>query len=126
MLGCKGDATPGLWCSKGPTFMDHHHLITSLVTLIARITKLCWFAKDDVRTIVTDAKKFLGSSPQLYQLGLLLLKTVVQVRIAQQPSLPSQRRRQESHTADVLTAISGLQHLDKYACWPYRKCRQDD
>eukprot|EP00892_Ulva_mutabilis_P000720 jgi/Ulvmu1/10649/UM066_0030.1 len=64
--------------SKGPSFMDHHHLITSLVTLIARITKLCWFAKDDVRTIVTDAKKFLGSSPQLYQLGLLLLKTVVQ------------------------------------------------
>jgi hypothetical protein len=67
-------------CSKGPSFMDHPHLLNSIVTLIARITKLCWFAGEASRNIVTDAKQFLNSSPELYRLGLLLLKTVVQVQ----------------------------------------------
>ena len=59
--------------------MEHPHLLNSIATLIARITKLCWFVGDASRNIVTDAKSFLNSTPELYRLGLLLLKTVVQV-----------------------------------------------
>jgi hypothetical protein len=60
--------------------MEHPHLLNSIATLIARITKLCWFTSEPSRNIVNDAKSFLNSTPQLYRLGLLLLKTVVQVR----------------------------------------------
>ena len=42
-------------------------VVTSLVQLLCRTTKLCWFDDDHFRTIVDDAKNFLakgsGGSP---------------------------------------------------------------
>ncbi len=42
-------------------------VVTSLVQLLCRTTKLCWFDDDHFRTVVDDAKNFLnkgsGGSP---------------------------------------------------------------
>ncbi|CAL8462392.1 g1925 [Coccomyxa elongata] len=57
------------------------YVITSLVQLLCRTTKLCWFDDDHFRTIVEDAKAFLtkgtGGSPGHYLLGLKILNMLV-------------------------------------------------
>ncbi|KAK9818400.1 hypothetical protein WJX72_012091 [[Myrmecia] bisecta] len=55
---------------------------TSLVQLLCRMTKLCWFDDDSFRLIVDDAKRFLekgstGGSPGHYLLGLKILNMLV-------------------------------------------------
>lgn len=49
-------------CSRGPQL--EQYVTTSLVQLLCRTTKLCWFDDDHFRTIVDDAKTLLakGSS----------------------------------------------------------------
>jgi exportin-7 len=48
-------------------------VVTSLVQLLCRTTKLCWFDDDHFRSIVDDAKNFLnkgsGGSPVSLVLG---------------------------------------------------------
>lgn len=52
-------------CSRGTQLEGY--VITSLVQLLCRTTKLCWFDDDHFRIIVEDAKAFLakgtGGSP---------------------------------------------------------------
>lgn len=54
-------------------------MITSLVQLLCRTTKLCWFDDDNFRNIVEDAKAFLtkgtGGSP-VSPCGTLPLATI--------------------------------------------------
>jgi hypothetical protein len=51
--------------------------------LMARVTKLCWFENDTHRQIVTDTKAFLKKgTPEHYRLGLILLRSVVQVLVS--------------------------------------------
>jgi hypothetical protein len=54
-----------------------------MLRLVARITKLCWFENDQHRQIVASCKGFLvkGTAGH-YCMGLMLLKAVVQVRLA--------------------------------------------
>ena len=44
-------------CSRGPALEPF--VVTSLVQLLCRTTKLCWFDDDAFRNIVDDAKQFL-------------------------------------------------------------------
>ena len=46
-----------LHCSRGPALEPF--VVTSLVQLLCRTTKLCWFDDDAFRNIVDDAKQFL-------------------------------------------------------------------
>ena len=46
-----------LACSRGPALEPF--VVTSLVQLLCRTTKLCWFDDDAFRNIVDDAKQFL-------------------------------------------------------------------
>lgn len=62
-------------CSRGTQLEGY--VITSMVQLLCRTTKLCWFDDDHFRTIVEDAKAFLtkgtGGSPVSVLLCLLQL-----------------------------------------------------
>ena len=66
-------------CGHGPgleTFVT-----TSLIQLICRMTKLCWYEEDQYRKIVDDASHLLekgaAGQPGLYLLGLKLLSMLV-------------------------------------------------
>ena len=62
-------------CERSRGTQLEGYVITSLVQLLCRTTKLCWFDDDHFRTIVEDAKAFLtkgtGGSPASI-LGILL------------------------------------------------------
>lgn len=61
-------------CSRGTQLEGY--VITSLVQLLCRTTKLCWFDDDHFRTIVEDAKAFLtkgtGGSPVSFKFWQML------------------------------------------------------
>lgn len=66
--------------SRGPTLEPF--VVTSLVQLLCRMTKLCWFDDDMFQNIVEDAKTFLekgstGGSSGHYLLGLKILVLLV-------------------------------------------------
>jgi hypothetical protein len=68
-------------CSTGPSLLEHDFVLTPMLRLIARITKLCWFENDQHRQIVASCKAFLAKgTPGHFCIGLMLLKAVVQVR----------------------------------------------
>ena len=56
-------------------------MTTSLVQLLCRMTKLCWYDEDQYRKIVDDASQWLekgaAGQPGLYLLGLKLLSMLV-------------------------------------------------
>ena len=66
-------------CSRGPGLEPF--VTTSLVQLLCRMTKLCWYDEDQYRKIVDDASQFLekgaGGQPGMYSLGLKLLSMLV-------------------------------------------------
>lgn len=57
------------------------YVTTSLVQLLCRMTKLCWYDEDQYRKIVDDASQWLekgaAGQPGLYLLGLKLLSMLV-------------------------------------------------
>lgn len=66
--------------SRGPALEPF--VVTSLVQLLCRMTKLCWFDDDTFQSIVDDAKTFLekgssGGSSGHYLLGLKILVLLV-------------------------------------------------
>jgi exportin-7 len=65
-----------LACSRGPALEPF--VVTSLVQLLCRTTKLCWFDDDAFRNIVDDAKQFLekvSARPQTWTGGSRCLAT---------------------------------------------------
>jgi len=66
-------------CSRGPGLEPF--VTTSLVQLLCRMTKLCWYEEDQYRKIVDDASQLLekgaAGQPGLYLLGLKLLSMLV-------------------------------------------------
>lgn len=66
-------------CSHGPGLEPF--VATSLVQLLSRMTKLCWYDDDEYRKIVDNASRLLekGSAgqPGLYLMGLKLLSMLV-------------------------------------------------
>ena len=44
-------------CSRGPRLESF--VVTSVLQLLCRTTKLCWYDDDAFRNIVADAKRFL-------------------------------------------------------------------
>jgi hypothetical protein len=67
-------------CSRGAGLQPF--VVTALVQLICRTTKLCWFDDDVFKSIVDDAKSFLeqginGGSPAHFLLGLKILNMLV-------------------------------------------------
>lgn len=70
----------GAACSRGPHLEPY--VVTSLVQLLCRMTKLCWFDDDQFRSIVRDCKQLLdkglgGASPGHFLLGLKILSMLV-------------------------------------------------
>eukprot|EP00891_Asterochloris_glomerata_P007395 jgi/Astpho2/7395/fgenesh1_pm.00114_%23_12_t len=68
--------------SRGPTLESF--VVTSLVQLLSRMTKLCWYEDDAYRKIVEEAQGFLEKGTAaghaghgLYQLGLKILNMLV-------------------------------------------------
>ena len=66
-------------CRHGPGL--ENFVTPSLIQLICRMTKLCWYEEDQYRKIVDDASHLLekgaAGQPGLYLLGLKLLSMLV-------------------------------------------------
>jgi hypothetical protein len=50
--------------SRGPALEPF--VVTSLIQLLCRMTKLCWFDDDAFRSVVEDAKRFLEKGLQVW------------------------------------------------------------
>jgi len=66
-------------------FVDEF-VLTSLLKLMCRITKLGWFDGPQHRDIIKDVTKFLGSGPDHHVIGLKLLNSLIEEMNIQNPS----------------------------------------
>jgi exportin-7 len=69
------DHVLGMLATMGPGLKDF--VVTSLVQMVCRITKLGWFDDDAHRHIVEEASKFLSATTDHYIIGLRILNQLV-------------------------------------------------
>lgn len=103
--------------SKGPSLQPF--VATSIVSLLCRITKLAWFDSDQHRKISDEAGSLLkkGTSAH-YQLGLQLLRAIVQEMHQQTPGRTTTQHRKTAVSfrdlclLDIFrTSLDALKHL---------------
>ena len=80
----------GYLASQGPTLMDF--VVTSLIKLVCRITKLGWFDDPTHRELTDDVTKFLQATVEHCILGLKIL-----VQLVDEMNIPTSGRTLTQH-----------------------------